>query len=279
MKLNIFAVTGLVCCFICASAGEYGTVHPVSVVTAEGENETVIRLRNNTPGRYTVTLYFRKLVNAETDKPVPYTVELRGGSIEKCLTVRRIDRDKPWESFFMYDFQPGAMNAKHDDSITYSLPYREGEEYTVMQGYGGRTHKGGFYYSIDWYMPAGSEVLAAREGTVTEAVDHFDGHGLKPFYYRRDNRVIIEHEDGTVAYYAHFMKGGARVKPGDKVQRGELIGLSGNVGYSSAAHLHFSVHRAVDGRRSESVPVKFRLSEGEAGAPAWRETLRAWERR
>jgi len=277
-KLSVLIALFLLC-HIYSSAGEYGTVHPVSVVTDEKDSETVISLKNRTPGSYTVTVYFKKLLNAETDKPMPYTTEIAGNRTERCITVRQVDRTKPWENFFMYDFQPGALNAKHDENAVYSLPYRAGEEYTIMQGYGGKyTHKNEFYYSLDWYMPIGSEVLAARNGIVIEAVDNFDGHGLKPYFYNRNNQVLIEHNDGTIARYVHFRKGGVKVKTGDSVKAGDLIGLSGDVGYSNAAHLHFSVHRAIDGKRSESIPVKFRVSDKEIKILKEKETYRAWEK-
>jgi len=50
------------------------------------------------------------------------------------------------------------------------------------------------------------------------------------------------------------------------------------VGYSNAAHLHFSVHRAIDGKRSESIPVKFRVSDKEIKILKEKETYRAWEK-
>lgn len=263
---------------IAAYPGEYGTVHPVSIVTDERESEIVISLKNKTPGDYTVTVYFKKLVNAESDRALPYTVVIGGERTEKCLTVRQLDKTAKWDTFFMYDFQPGVVNAVHDDSYAYSLPYKKGEEYTVMQGYYGKyTHKGDFRYSIDWSMPAGTEVRAARDGIVIDTVDSFSGHGLKPYFYERNNYVIIEHRDGTIGRYAHFKQGGVRVKPGERIKAGDIIGLSGNVGYSNAPHLHFSVHRPLDGKRSESIPVKFRISGSEAAALVEGKTYRGMQ--
>ncbi len=263
-----------------AYPGEYGTVNPVSIVTDEKESEIVIYLKNRTPGDYTVTVYFKKLVNAESDKPLPYTTVVGGGKTDKCLTVRQADKTARWDTFFMYDFQPGVVNAVHNDSYAYSLPYKAGEEYTVMQGYNGRyTHRGEFRYSIDWSMPVGTEVLAARDGIVVDTVDSFSRHGLKPYYYERNNYVIIEHSDGTIARYAHFKQGGVKVKPGQRVRAGDIIGLSGNVGYSNAPHLHFSVHRPLDGKRSESIPVKFRISEHEVAALAEGRMYRSMQER
>ena len=68
--------------------------------------------------------------------------------------------------------------------------------------------------------------------------------------------VRILHDDGTYAIYAHLNTNTIRVKPGDRVERGQYIADSGNTGYSSGPHLHFAVVRNV-GLRVESVPVTF----------------------
>ncbi|HEX6572085.1 MAG TPA: M23 family metallopeptidase, partial [Steroidobacteraceae bacterium] len=61
---------------------------------------------------------------------------------------------------------------------------------------------------------------------------------------------------GTYAIYAHLQLDTVRVRPGQRVGRGEYIANSGNTGFSSGPHLHFVVLRNV-GLRSESLPVTF----------------------
>ena len=51
--------------------------------------------------------------------------------------------------------------------------------------------------------------------------------------------VVIKHADRWVTWYAHLS--GFRVKEGDSVRRGDVIGLSGNTGNSDGAHLHLTV--------------------------------------
>jgi murein DD-endopeptidase MepM/ murein hydrolase activator NlpD len=53
-----------------------------------------------------------------------------------------------------------------------------------------------------------------------------------------------------------------RVKVGQRVAIGDVIGLSGNTGFSSGPHLHFNVFKAKDGKTRESIPVKFRTGDG-----------------
>ena len=66
----------------------------------------------------------------------------------------------------------------------------------------------------------------------------------------------ILHDDGTYAIYAHLNTNSIRVKPGDKVRRGQYIADSGNTGFSSGPHLHFAVVRNV-GMEIQSLPVIF----------------------
>lgn len=57
----------------------------------------------------------------------------------------------------------------------------------------------------------------------------------------RANFVCVQHSDGTYARYFHLSRNGVRVKKGDRVAAGDILGLSGNTGFSSAPHLHFDV--------------------------------------
>jgi murein DD-endopeptidase MepM/ murein hydrolase activator NlpD len=75
---------------------------------------------------------------------------------------------------------------------------------------------------------------------------------------------LIRHDDGTLGHYCHLQKGGVYVRPGERVVVGQRIARSGNTGFSSGAHLHFSVFKTKDGRERVSIPVKFRTSDGHA---------------
>jgi hypothetical protein len=106
-------------------------------------------------------------------------------------------------------------------------------------------------------MPEGTPIRAARGGLVIHVVDRFSEGGFKREYLNKNNIVQILHEDGTVAQYVHMKKNGAAVKEGDRVETGDVIAWSGNVGYSESPHLHFSVFRPLDGKKSASIHVGF----------------------
>ena len=112
-------------------------------------------------------------------------------------------------------------------------------------------------------MPEGTPVRAARGGLVVKIKDDSDKGGGSVKYDSYNNYVIIRHEDGTLGHYCHLQKSAAKVHPGQLVKAGDLIALSGNTGFSTGAHLHFSVFKTKDGRDRVSIPVKFRDADGE----------------
>lgn len=87
-----------------------------------------------------------------------------------------------------------------------------------------------FHYGQDITVNKGETVLAPANGTVKEA-RYMGGYG----------KVIkIDHGHGYTTLYAHLSK--LHVVKGQKIKRGEQIGLSGNTGRSTAPHLHYEVH-------------------------------------
>lgn len=166
-----------------------------------------------------------------------------------------------WDWRWSFSHHPGVEPAVHDDSVLYRLPYRDGETYEVIQGYGGNTsHTGDNFYSIDWAMPVGTAVLAARDGIVVSARGESNRKGRG-----WDNHVIIRHGDGTYAWYLHLQQNGVTVQPGQSVTAGSLIGYSGDTGFSSRAHLHFQVSAlsAAPDKFYASFPTRFWTADGE----------------
>jgi murein DD-endopeptidase MepM/ murein hydrolase activator NlpD len=147
--------------------------------------------------------------------------------------------------------------------VLYRLPWPEGTSYTITQAPGGwiTTHIAvSNRYAVDIGMPEGTPVLAARRGVVTEAEDRHGGSATEEAITTGGNYVIVRHEDGTFATYAHLKHRGVEVQQGEQVAAGRLLGYSGSTGYATGPHLHFGVSRweTVDGRRTEaSVPFKF----------------------
>lgn len=160
---------------------------------------------------------------------------------------------------YRYRYLAGDPESEHRPDQPYRVPFAVAGQFTISQAYPyAITHTtADAYYAVDIAMPIGTDIYAARGGTVFEvASTNFRG-GLDPETdLDTANVVRILHDDGTYAVYAHLNWNTIRVKPGDVVARGEYIADSGNTGFSSGPHLHFAVIRNA-GMRPESVPIVF----------------------
>ena len=105
----------------------------------------------------------------------------------------------------------------------------------------------------------GQEVLAVADGRVAAIQDGvtdntFSGPSGPPALEAiRGNHVILEIGPRVYATYAHLKPGSLRVATGQRVTRGQVIGLVGNTGASGAPHLHFQLSEAAD-VTSDGVP-------------------------
>lgn len=157
----------------------------------------------------------------------------------------------------------GSALARHDPQVVYLLPYEPGRVFGVSQGPGGSfSHTGDSDHAVDFDMPVGTRVLAARAGLVVDVESDFRSAGV----HREagGNYVLIQHDDDTVGEYFHLKTDGVKVRPGTEVQAGDFLALSGNTGCSSGPHLHFMVFRALDGHKRESCPLKFWVEGGDS---------------
>jgi len=68
------------------------------------------------------------------------------------------------------------------------------------------------------------------------------------------NYVIIDIGGGRYAFYAHLQPGSLRVKKGDRVRRGQVVGLVGNSGNSTEPHLHFHLADGTTPLGAEGIP-------------------------
>ncbi|WP_442512184.1 peptidoglycan DD-metalloendopeptidase family protein [Novipirellula sp. SH528] len=91
-------------------------------------------------------------------------------------------------------------------------------------------------------MDDGIPIFAAASGTVIEASDgNFDREIMAN--NRPANYVAIDHGSGWVAYYYHLQRDTVAVEVGQSVSKGQMLGLTGSSGFSTDAHLHFSLYR------------------------------------
>jgi murein DD-endopeptidase MepM/ murein hydrolase activator NlpD len=186
-------------------------------------------------------------------------------------------RDAPSQARYEYGYVVGDPAAQHRPTQPYRAPFAVAQTFEVTQAPpDGVTHvTPGSRQAIDIAMPVGTAVYAAREGVVINvAAKHFRS-GLTPQSVDAANFVDILHDDGTHAIYAHLQLDTVRVRPGQRVARGEYLANSGNTGFSSGPHLHFVVLRNA-GMRSDSVPVTFAGPAGASVVPVTGQELVAY---
>jgi murein DD-endopeptidase MepM/ murein hydrolase activator NlpD len=105
----------------------------------------------------------------------------------------------------------------------------------LMDGFGRRTDpfsgEGAFHKGVDITAPTGTAVRNTADGVVVQAEMVSGGYG---------RLVIIDHGGGFQTYYAHLSK--ILVHAGQELHRGEVIGMVGTSGRTTAPHLHYEVH-------------------------------------
>jgi len=218
---------------------------------------------------------------AENREPVPVTIGLvfrsmenlrppRGGRVDvvvppfETVDVVHLDKfnvDRPSGASVAVEIDLGSSTNVPDDFV-YGVPFGGTEPREVIQGYGGEeTHLASMYYSLDIAMPEGTPVLAARSGVVLLVQDGFTRGGTDPELLERSNLVVIAHSDGTMASYGHLQRG-LRVRVGDQVEEGALLGMSGATGFAGQPHLHFHVGNRMLGEPGRTIPIEMRDSQG-----------------
>ena len=154
----------------------------------------------------------------------------------------------------------GDTNLKAYTDYSYSLPFGTGKAFKVDQGYNGSfSHQN--ENALDFTMPVGTEVFAARAGVVIKVVQGYNQSCPERRCTEYNNYIIMYHDDGTFSRYDHIKQNGALVKEGDRIKENQLIGYSGNVGFSNGPHLHFMAYmqHLMD---VESIKTKFKINDG-----------------
>jgi murein DD-endopeptidase MepM/ murein hydrolase activator NlpD len=97
----------------------------------------------------------------------------------------------------------------------------------VQRVFNGKTQS--THFGLDFRVPSGTPVEAMNDGTVLLA---------RPMYFE-GNFIVLDHGQGLLTLYLHLSE--FKVKEGDSVKRGQIIGLSGGTGRATGPHLHVAV--------------------------------------
>jgi murein DD-endopeptidase MepM/ murein hydrolase activator NlpD len=143
--------------------------------------------------------------------PDPEQVKQIGDSKKvKEEYLGRVTPDREWDGNFT-----APVNAATSDVF--------GSQ-RIFNGVAQREHQG-----LDYRVHTGTPVAAMNDGSVL----------LARFLYFEGNCVVIDHGQGLLTLYFHLSE--LKVKEGDPVKRGEIIGLSGGTGRATGPHLHVAV--------------------------------------
>ena len=237
----------------------------VDAVDQGGNVELRAKNLQDYPLTYTLRVRTRDF---DVTGPSTVTRTLAPQETARVMLLNRADERLEGHYRYFLEWTVGDKDAVHDDDYVYALPYASGRSYRVLQGYRSRfSHTGLEAFAIDFDMPEGTAVHAARPGVVARVEESHSVGCWEDGCGRYANFIVVLHDDGTTGEYYHLQKDGALVGVGDRIERGQKIGLSGNTGHTTMPHLHFAVYRATEWGNTQSIPVRFQSADGLVARP------------
>lgn len=150
-------------------------------------------------------------VEGKFTEPTPeQQKEIAEGQEIKKDYLNRVTPDREWS---------GPFTAPADAPISDVFGSQR-----IFNGKTSSPHQG-----LDFRVPTGTAVAAMNDGTVLLA---------RPLYFE-GGFVVIDHGQGLLTLYLHLSE--FKVKEGDRVKRGQIVGLSGGTGRATGPHLHVAV--------------------------------------
>lgn len=234
--------------------------------TAQG-----VQIAAENEGPATVSVFFSiSGTNFQTDKKTPLIVVVPPKTGRDIVRITPAGRTGRYRFDYRYDIVVGDAFMPPDRGYYYRIPLAKGTPTRIEQEPNGKIvthHDAQTRYAVDFAVPEGTPVVAARDGVVVETKDRYSVGRPDPALVTQANFVAVMHADHSVAYYYHLAPYRVRVSAGQRVRAGDLLAYSGNTGYSNGPHLHFDVRHAVidgDGTVAQaSIPVDFYRASGQ----------------
>ncbi|MFQ5661718.1 MAG: M23 family metallopeptidase, partial [Candidatus Paceibacteria bacterium] len=164
-------------------------------------------------------------------------------SYEKLLVKRKMEKEKfedelrNLESQLQFELDPDSIPAAEKGVLAWPLEkvkitqYFGNTEFAKSGGYKGEGHNG-----MDFRASSGTKVKAALAGEVIAV------NTQVAYMCQYGKWVLVRHANGLTTLYAHLSLIPDRIKVGQQVSTGQIIGYSGNTGYATGPHLHFTVY-------------------------------------
>jgi hypothetical protein len=252
-----------------------------------GEGVKVAPGRTLAPGTGLLVTSRALLLTGPADEiaVVAHAKDGAGKAVEARGSVRVAEHRSPNQYHFplagtVYVAAAPSLHSHH----RWAVPQEFALDLLVL-GAEGKTFKGNGT-RLDDYSSFGRDILAVADGVVVEVVADAGesndrlrqtGESMEAFMQRTvaeqnkllakspkatiGNYVILRHEGGEHSHYAHLKQGSVRVRAGETVKRGQVIGQLGQSGNSTEPHLHFQLTDGPDALYSRGLPIVFQNVE------------------
>lgn len=115
----------------------------------------------------------------------------------------------------------------------------------------GQTNEDYYAFGKELFAPCNGEIMLVVDGVKDNKPGEFN-----PIYVP-GNTVILKTAANEYLFFAHFKQHSIKVKQGDKVKQGQVLGLCGNSGNSSEAHLHYHIQHIEDMNKATGIKCYF----------------------
>lgn len=147
-------------------------------------------------------------------------------------------------STFLQEIQVFEQDHRDQVTSTPSLSPLQGDNFVLTSPYGTRTNpftkESDFHAGIDLAAPTGTPVYAPADGKVNFASRYSVRQSVA--WWRYGNLVSLQHGERFITLFGHLDE--IKVKAGQQVRQGDLLGTVGNTGWSTNPHLHYEVRRS-----------------------------------
>jgi murein DD-endopeptidase MepM/ murein hydrolase activator NlpD len=197
-----------------------------------------------------------KLINP-VSCPIRFEIETNNSNLKKVLkeigiielkansdTIVRIRNVSEFDqnTSFSYNWKFGSLSKKIGP-IKLEIPFPKGRKHKVIQGNNTNyTHNTEWSrFAVDFDLKINDTICSATNGFVVGVVDKYKFGGKEDEWNPYGNFITIyEPNSGIFTQYVHLTENGSFVKLGDKIKKGQAIGLSGMTGQTDVEHLHFN---------------------------------------
>lgn len=174
---------------------------------------------------------------------------------EKLAKKKQFEQELfEYESQLRYTFKPGQIPAEGSHPLAWPIKDPYITQFFGQTSSSSKLYASGEHSGVDFRAAVGTPILATASGTVAGVGDTDLTCPRASF----GKWIFIKHDNGLAVVYAHLST--TSVTKGQKVTAGQVIGLSGNTGHSTAPHLHISLFPAdavdVEERPSKACPGK-----------------------